>query len=96
MGYKNPKELLNAAVRFPAAIEAQLPQGAPKISEMLTDATGRLPDLPNFVVEAPDLPEVPKLPEIGALRRGRGVREVRETRTLEPTAAVRSKQRFLY
>ena len=97
MGYKNPKELLTAAVKFPAAIEEKLPEGAPKISEMLTNATGKIPDLPDFVMEAPDLPEVPKLPEIGGLRgKGKGVREVKESRTEQPSAIIRGKQRFLY
>ncbi len=51
MGYKNPKELLTAATALPAAIEAKLPAGAPKISTMLLDATAKMPDLPDFLME---------------------------------------------
>ena len=62
MGYKNPKELLTAATALPAAIEAKLPAGAPKLSTMLMDATSKMPDLPDFPMEIPDLPAVPELP----------------------------------
>ena len=62
MGYKNPKELLTAATALPAAIEAKLPEGAPKISTMLLDATAKMPDLPNFPIELPALPAIPELP----------------------------------
>ena len=62
MGYKNPKELLTAATALPAAIEAKLPVGAPKVSTMLLDATAKMPDLPNFPMELPDLPAIPELP----------------------------------
>ncbi len=64
MPYKNPKELLTAATALPAAIEAKLPEGAPKVSTMLLDAAGKIPDLPDFPMELPDLPAVPKLPEL--------------------------------
>lgn len=86
MGYKNPKELLNAATALPAAIEAKLPEGAPKISTMLLDATEKLPDLPDFPVELPDLPAVPELPELpgGTELRRRYVTEV-EVRPTAPT-----------
>jgi hypothetical protein len=62
MSYKNPKELLTAATALPAAIEAKLPSGAPKVSTMLLDATAKMPDLPDFPIELPDLPAVPELP----------------------------------
>jgi hypothetical protein len=85
MPYKNPKELLTAATALPAAIEAKLPEGAPKVSTMLLDATSKFPDLPDFPVELPDLPAVPKLPGLpGALalsRRYVTAVEVRETPT---------------
>ena len=85
MSYKNPKELLTAATALPAAIEAKLPAGAPKVSTMLLDAAGKLPDLPDFPVELPDLPAVPELPKLpGALalsRRYVTAVEVRETPT---------------
>jgi len=64
MPYKNPKELLLDATKFPAAIEAKLPEGAPKISTMLTDATAKIPALPDLPVEIPDLPAPPALPAI--------------------------------
>lgn len=67
MPYKNPKELLTDATKLPAAIEERLPEGAPKISTMLVDATAKLPDLPDFPTEIPDLPEVPELPEMPGL-----------------------------
>ncbi len=91
MGYKNPKELLTAATALPAAIEAKLPSGAPKVSTMLLDAAGKLPDLPNFPVELPDLPAVPKLPEMPGMpelrRRYVSAVEVRESPTPTPRAA---------
>lgn len=62
--YKNPKELLLDATKFPAAIEAKLPGGAPKISTMLTDTTAKIPALPDFPVEIPALPAPPTLPEM--------------------------------
>jgi len=64
MPIKNPKDLLLDAVKFPAAIEAKLPEGAPKISTMLTDAAGKIPAVPDFPMEIPDLPAPPELPEI--------------------------------
>lgn len=65
MPIKNPKALLIEAIKLPAAIEAKLPEGAPKISTMLTDAAGKLPvELPDFPMELPDLPAPPELPEI--------------------------------
>jgi len=64
MSYKNPKELLVAATALPAAIEAMLPAGAPKLSVTLADAAGKLPVAPDFPVEIPDLPAVPAFPEM--------------------------------
>lgn len=61
---KNPKELLVAAANFPAAVEAKLPEGAPKLSTMLLDTAEKMPELPDFVVELPDLPAPPELPEL--------------------------------
>jgi len=75
MAYKNVKELLLDATKFPAAIEAKLPAGAPKISTMLVDATGKIPDVPDFPVEAPDLPAPPELPELPAPPGGAGLRQ---------------------
>jgi len=74
MAYKNVKELLLDATKFPAAIEAKLPAGAPKISTMLVDATGKIPDVPDFPAEVPDLPAPPELPELPAPPGGAGLR----------------------
>jgi len=64
MPYKNVKEVLVDATKFPAAIEARLPEGAPKVSTMLADAADRIPAIPDFPMEIPDLPAVPELPEL--------------------------------
>lgn len=72
MPIKNPKDLLLDAVKFPAAIEAKLPEGAPKISAMLADAAGKIPAIPDFPMEIPDLPAVPTLPEAPAGLRSLG------------------------
>ncbi len=66
MPYKNPKELLVGATQLPAAIEAKLPEGAPKISTTLVDIANKLPVLPDFPTEIPDLPAVPELPAFPA------------------------------
>lgn len=66
--YKNPKELMDAATALPVAIEAKLPEGAPKISEGLfkfnTDILAKAPD---FLMELPELPAVPEFPELPEL-----------------------------
>jgi len=62
MAYKNPTEILIDATKLPAAIEAQLPAGAPKISTTLVDIATKLPVLPDFPMEIPDLPAPPALP----------------------------------
>jgi len=67
MAIKNPKQLLVQATKLPAAIEAKLPEGAPKLSVTLVDATTKLPELPDFPVEIPDLPEIPELPKLPEL-----------------------------
>ena len=64
MPYKNVKELLVDATKLPAAIEAKLPAGAPTISTMLVDAAGKIPAVPDFPMEIPDLPAVPELPAL--------------------------------
>jgi len=64
MPHKNIKTLLVDATKFPAAIEAKLPEGAPKISTTLTDIAGKVPAIPDFPMEIPDLPAVPELPEL--------------------------------
>ena len=74
MAYKNVKELLADATKFPAAIEAKLPEGAPKISTMLIDATGKIPAVPDFPMEIPALPTPPELPELPEFPTGGGLR----------------------
>ena len=79
---KNIKDILLDATKFPAAIEAKLPEGAPKISTMLIDATGKIPVVPDFPMEIPDLPappELPALPELPELGRRQYVSGVEVT-----------------
>jgi len=89
MAIKNIKTLLTQATSLPASIEAKLPEGAPKVSTMLLDAADKIPDVPDFPVEIPDLPAPPELPEMpGApeLRRYVTGVEVRPTPTPSPAA----------
>lgn len=89
--YKNPTDLLVDATKFPAAIEARLPAGAPKISATLLDIAGKLPVVPDFLVAIPSLPEPPTLPEgpplPAAARRFVTGAEVKAVKTT-PVAAV--------
>lgn len=62
MTYKNIKGLLVDATKYPAAIEAKLPEGAPKLSTALVDVAGKIPVVPDFPIEIPGLPAVPELP----------------------------------
>jgi len=64
---KNPTDFLVAATQLPAAIEARLPAGAPKISAFLVDTAAKLPKVPDFPMEIPDLPAPPMFPEMPAL-----------------------------
>lgn len=64
MPIKNVKQLLIEATTLPAAIEAKLPAGAPKVSTMLLDAANQAPAVPDFPIEVPDLPAPPALPDI--------------------------------
>lgn len=61
---KNIKSLLTEATSYPAAIEAKLPAGVPKLSTMLLDVAGKIPAVPDFPVALPDLPAPPVLPEL--------------------------------
>jgi len=70
---KNIKDLLMGATQFPAAIEAKLPAGAPKISTMLVEATGKIPAVPDFPMEIPDLPAPPELPALPEFPTGAGL-----------------------
>jgi len=67
MPYKNPTQILIAATSLPAAIEAKLPAGAPKISTTLVDIATKLPAVPDLPIEIPDLPAVPMLPAMPML-----------------------------
>ena len=92
MAYKNVKELLLDATKFPAAIEAKLPEGAPKISATLVDVAGKIPVVPDFPMEIPDLPAPPELPELpefpgGELGRKRYVSGVEVTPVDTPAIA---------
>ncbi len=90
MPYTNLKELLIAATALPAAIEAKLPTGAPKLSTTLTDLANKLPaTMPNFPAPLPDLPAVPTLPTMpaGAGLRGLGRRYVTGVTVIPVTGA---------
>lgn len=63
---KNPTDILIDATKFPRALEAKLPAGAPKISDMLVDIATKLPKVPDLPVDIPAPPE-PVLPELPAL-----------------------------
>jgi len=63
-GYTNIKQVLEAATKYPAAIEAKLPAGAPKLSTTLLDVAGKIPVIPDFPVEVPEMPAVPEMPEL--------------------------------
>jgi len=90
MAYKNVKELLLDATKFPAAIEAKLPAGAPTISTMLIDATGKIPAVPDFPMEIPALPappELPALPELPEFPGGAGLPRYVSGVTVTPVGA---------
>ncbi len=61
---KNIKDLLLGATKFPETIEGKLPEGAPKISTMLADVTDKMPAVPDFPMEVPDIMAPPTLPEV--------------------------------
>ena len=84
---KNIKDLLMGATQFPAAIEAKLPAGAPKISTMLVDATGKIPAVPDFPVEIPDLPAPPELPALPELPGPEGLKRYVSGVTVTPVGA---------
>ena len=90
MPYKNPKALLDAATALPAAIEAKLPEGAPKISTKLLDFNEKVVSkLPDFPMELPDLPAVPELPAAPAgLRRYATQVEVRPAPAPSPARST--------
>lgn len=104
MPYTNIKELLVDATKFPAAVEAKLPAGAPKISTMLVDAAGKIPaNVPNFPMEIPDLPAPPELPAgegfPGLTRYVKEVKVVPGEKERPPViiqGVTRARPRFLY
>ena len=63
-GYSNIKQVLVAATKYPAAIEAKLPAGAPRLSTTLLDVAAKIPVIPDFPIEVPEMPAVPELPEL--------------------------------
>ena len=95
MGYINVKGLLIDAAKFPAAIEAKLPEGAPVISTMLIDTAGKIPVVPDFPMEIPELPAPPELPAAPAtagLRRYVSGVEVTPVAARVPAAARRPEE----
>lgn len=93
MPYKNPQELIVGLAQLPIAIEAALPEGAPKLSQFIIDASARGPVFPDFPVEIPDLPAVPEIPAFpapitGAALGRRFVTEVEVRPTPSPEPAV--------
>jgi len=62
---KNIRAILADATKYPAAIEAKLPEGAPKISTMLLDAASKIPaEIPDLPIDVPALPAPPELPAL--------------------------------
>lgn len=78
---KNPTDILIDATKFPRALEAKLPAGAPKISDTLADIAGKLPVVPDLPIDIPAppepmLPELPGMPELGRYVTGVEVKPV--------------------
>lgn len=103
MSYKNIKELLVDAAKYPAAIEAKLPAGAPAISTMLVDAANQIPAVPDFPMEIPTLPAPPELPGMPTPPAGAGLRQYVTGVTVTPVGApvpaaqgVARSKRYLY
>jgi len=63
-GYTNLKQVLVAATKYPIAIEARLPAGAPKISTGLLGVVAQIPAVPDFPIAVPEMPPLPELPEM--------------------------------
>lgn len=101
MPYTNIKAVLLDAVKYPLAIEAKLPAGAPVISTMLTNAANQIPAIPDFPMEIPDLPAPPELPAMPPTAARAGLRPTVtavEVRPVGPavTQPARPKVRFLF
>ena len=84
---KNPTDILIDATKFPAAIEARLPAGAPKLSQTLADIASKLPKLPDLPIDipAPPVPELPELPALPGAELRRYVTHVEVAPTPTPT-----------
>ena len=87
MAYKNVKELLVDATKYPAAVEAKLPEGAPKISTTLLDVADKIPVVPDFPMEIPDLPAPPALPDLPEFPGGNGLKRYVSDVTVTPVGA---------
>lgn len=87
MPYTNIKALLIDATKYPVAIEAKLPAGAPVISTMLVNAANQIPAVPDFPMSIPDLPAPPALPEMPAPPAGAGLRRYVTGITVTPVGA---------
>lgn len=74
MAYKNIKDVLLDATKYPAAVEAKLPEGAPKLSQTLAEIAGKIPAIPDFPMEIPDMPAPPELPGMPTPPTGAGLR----------------------
>ncbi|GAH52820.1 unnamed protein product [marine sediment metagenome] len=92
---KNPTDILIDATKFPAAIEAKLPAGAPKISTMLADFAGKLPAVPDLPIDipAPPVPMLPELPAPPELRRYVSGVEVRPVTPAAPRVVPGARKR---
>ncbi|MBA7692577.1 hypothetical protein ES703_101144 [subsurface metagenome] len=94
---KNPTAILIDATKYPRAIEAKLPAGAPKISDTLADIASKLPVVPDLPIDipAPPVPELPELPALpGAdLRRYVSEVEVREVPSATPRVVAGARKR---
>ena len=87
MPYKNIKAVLTDATKYPAAVEAKLPAGAPKLSTMLLDAAGMIPAVPDFPMDIPDMPAPPELPALPELPGGAGLTRYVSGVTVTPVGA---------
>ena len=87
MPYKNIKTVLTDATKYPAAVEAKLPAGAPKLSTMLLDAAGMIPAVPDFPMEIPDMPAPPELPVMPEFPGGAGLPRYVSGVTVTPVGA---------
>ena len=91
MGYTNIKDVLIDATKYPAALEAKMPAGAPKVSVMLLDAAGKVPvvpDFPLFVQGFPSLPAPFELPPLPGAPGGAGLKRYVTGVEIRPVGAT--------